>query len=194
MHQKQQKFGRNTKDIVVSSIDTNSQFKSSHDKKTELKTTDLTSPKNSSITGASLYNERRSEPYLLETESKLGLKRNQFNRPAYIRKLKKIAENFDFDTKNANRYFYVDVVRPDECLRSNVLQKETNEFVDREFPPNNISVGPEYRKNQEVSWKRASQYFGNKVAFGKYVDPNDISLGKLSSPNFMSIVSCLSER
>lgn len=41
-------------------------------------------------------------------------------------------------------------------------------------------------------WKRHTDIARNS-AFGKYIDPNDINPGKLSSPQFLSTLSCLAE-
>jgi len=47
-----------------------------------------------------------------------------FNRPGYIRKLKKIAEDHNFAEENVNRHFAFDVVR--FCETDRTRQKKLN--------------------------------------------------------------------
>ena len=96
-----------------------------------------------------------------------------FNRPEYIRKLKKIAEEVPDYYWNNSKNYYRDVVRLYECDPNRVLSKQKSNFEDKEFPPQGISIGPEYRKDDSICWRRASEIHKN-VVFGKYVDPNDI--------------------
>lgn len=98
--------------------------------------------------------------------------RQGYNRPAYIRKLKKIAENFDFEEINQKNHTYYEIVRPFECDRSRVqvlekLNAGGDSFSDKEFPANSFSIGKRYWK-QPTEWKRASELC-NRASFGKYV-------------------------
>ena len=57
------------------------------------------------------------------------------NRPVYIRKLKKIAEDFSYDGSNQRNHSYQDIVRPFDCDRTRVqaLERlsEGDSFTDR---------------------------------------------------------------
>lgn len=98
---------------------------------------------------------------------------------------------------NQFNHSYFDIVRPAETDRSRVqllerINSQDGTFHDKEFPATAISVGRDF-KNKNVEWRRAEE-FTNRPVFGKYVEPNDIEVGQLSSPSFLSVVSCLAER
>ena len=57
-----------------------------------------------------------------------------FNKPAYIRKLKKIAEDFDYKVQNSSRIFVTDVLRPIECDRHMMGKFRSPDFKDVQFP------------------------------------------------------------
>ena len=84
------------------------------------------------------------------------------------------------------------MVRPFECLRDPVRRLNSPGYVDGQFPPDSISVGFEYRTDLMV-FKKPREVLKNAV-FGKYIDPNDIQPGTMSSPQFLSTLSCLAER
>ena len=65
------------------------------------------------------------------------------------------------------------------------------DFIDAEFPPISYSLGFNL-KNSVSEWKRHTEIARSSV-FGKYIDPNDINPGKLSSPQFLSTLSALAE-
>lgn len=117
---------------------------------------------------------------------------NTYNRPSYIKKLKKVAEDFKYHAENSKMHFAIDVVRPAECIREIIRRGNTPDFVDSEFPPENPSIGFEYRMDW-ILWKKPREVFKMPV-FGKYIDPNDIQPGTMSSPQFLSTLSCLAER
>jgi hypothetical protein len=54
-----------------------------------------------------------------------------FNRPAYIRKLKKVAEDFNFVEENSSHHKFVEVLRPSETLRSSARKQNCPGFEDR---------------------------------------------------------------
>ena len=58
-----------------------------------------------------------------------------------MRKLKKVAEDFNFNTENTERHLAFDVVRPAECIRDVIRRENTPGFTDIEFPPDSISIG-----------------------------------------------------
>lgn len=115
-----------------------------------------------------------------------------YNRPGYIRKLKKIAEDYNFHNENVKEHAAYDVVRPIECLRDPVFRLNSPGYEDYEFPSESVSIGHEYR-SELVIFKKGGEVYKNAV-FGKYIDPNDIQPGTLSSPQFLSTLSCLAER
>jgi hypothetical protein len=62
-------------------------------------------------------------------------------------------------------------------------------FRDHEFPPTSFSLGVGF-KEQPSEWRKHEE-FVKKSVFGRYIDPNDINPGKLSSPQFLSTLSAL---
>jgi len=84
-----------------------------------------------------------------------------------------------------------DVVRPFECDRTRVKKLNDYDFIDYEFPPTSYSLGYA-SKDTPSEWKRHNQIVKSSV-FGKYIDPNDVNPGKLSSPQFLSTLSSLAE-
>jgi hypothetical protein len=70
-----------------------------------------------------------------------------FNRPSYIRKLKKIAEDFDFIRENQENHRFLEVLRPSECIRAIVKKQNYPNFQDHEFPPNWSSIGKEAKSD-----------------------------------------------
>lgn len=54
-----------------------------------------------------------------------------FNRPAYIRKGKKVADDFNFASENVAQHAAVDVVRPYECDRAKVKKLSDYDFIDQ---------------------------------------------------------------
>lgn len=103
--------------------------------------------------------------------------------------MKKVAEDFNFVKENADNHRFLEVLRPSECIRGNVRKLNAPDFKDPEFPPNWTSIGTESR-DEGVEWRKPEEVFKAPV-FGKYVDPNDIQPGLLSSPQFLSTLSCL---
>lgn len=88
-------------------------------------------------------NDRRSEPMGIDSQISLKpLKRNLFNRPSYLRKLKKVAQDFNYKEVNLTKHRYKDVVKLNESVPEKALSQECRDFVDKEFPPEGISVGP----------------------------------------------------
>ena len=70
------------------------------------------------MTNGSLLNDKKNDPFELNTESKVipeGGRRLFFNRPSYIRKLKKIAEEVENSLWDNSRNYYTDVVKLYEC-------------------------------------------------------------------------------
>jgi hypothetical protein len=114
-----------------------------------------------------------------------------FNKPSYFRKFKKIAEEFNFVNENANNHSAVDIVRPFECDRNRVKKQSEPDFYDYEFPPTSYSLGYSL-KSTPTEWKRHNELVKSSI-LGKYIDPNDISPGKLSSQQFLSTLSVLAE-
>lgn len=55
--------------------------------------------------------EQQQEEVTIEVVHGFGNK-NKFNKPGYLRKGKKVAENFKFEEENVTRHSAVDVVRP----------------------------------------------------------------------------------
>lgn len=86
----------------------------------------------------------------------------------------------------------MDVPRPKECSRDFLKRKNYPDYEDETFPPDSISIGKDYRKDL-VIFKRGTAMYKSSV-FGKYIDPNDIKPGTMSSPQFLSTLSCLAER
>lgn len=127
----------------------------------------------------------------VEAEKKVEVGKSVFNRPQYIRKLKKIAEDFNFASENAQNHQLKDVLRPFECERGRMRRFNEEKFVDHEFPPTSFSLGAAFR-NEPSNWKKHEE-FVKKSVFGRYVDPNDINPGKFSSPQFLSTLSALAE-
>jgi hypothetical protein len=105
--------------------------------------------------------------------------------------LKKIAEDFNFANENSTNHSAIDVVRPFETEKGRVKKLSDFNFIDHEFPPTSYSLGYTLKDTQS-EWKRHNETVKNSV-FGKYIDPNDISPGKLSSPQFLSTLSALAE-
>lgn len=113
------------------------------------------------------------------------------NRPGYLRKLKKVAEDFKFAEENAALHTAVDVVRPAETDRNKQKKLNDFDFKDFEFPAASVSLGRDHKEKVSV-WKRPNE-LAKVVNFGKYIDPNDLKAGSLSSPHFLSTLSSLSE-
>lgn len=84
------------------------------------------------------------------------------------------------------------MVRPSECWREQAKKLNSPGYVDDQFPPDSVSIGHEHRADFVV-FKKPSEIFKSAV-FGKYIDPNDIQPGSMSSPQFISTLSCLAER
>lgn len=82
-------------------------------------------------------------------------------------------------------------MRPLECDRSRVKNQNEPDFYDYEFPPSSYSLGYSL-KSTGTEWKRHKETVKTSI-FGKYIDPNDISIGKLSSAQFLSTLSVLAE-
>lgn len=80
-------------------------------------------------------------------------------------------------------------MRPYECDRSRARKLNESDFVDREFPASSFSLG-HAMKDSNSHWKKHNLIAKSSV-FGKYIDPNDINPGKLSSPQFLSTLSSL---
>ena len=51
-----------------------------------------------------------------------GVSNLRHNRPTYIRKLKKVAEDFNFNVWNSQNHVAHEVVRPSECIRETVVK------------------------------------------------------------------------
>jgi hypothetical protein len=64
-------------------------------------------------------------------------------------------------------------------------------FYDYEFPPTSYSLGYTL-KTTPSEWKRHHEIVKTSI-FGKYIDPNDVNSGKLSSGQFLSTLSVLAE-
>ena len=108
-----------------------------------------------------------------------------------MRKGKKVAEDFNFSKENVSQHSAVDVVRPFETDRSRQQKLNDFDFKDYEFPAVSSSLGNEYCKKESV-WKHPKD-IARVVNFGKYIDPNDLKPGVLSSPHFVSTLSALAE-
>ena len=83
-----------------------------------------------------------------------------------------------------------DVLRPIECERHMISKFRQPDFKDSEFPQH-PSVFSAQQKTYEFTWDR---HHGRNINFGKYIDPNDIRPGTISSPEFLSILACLAEK
>ena len=68
-------------------------------------------------------------------------KKNKFNKPGFLRKGKKVAENFKFAEENVTLHSAVDVVRPFETDRTRQRKLNDFDFHDFEFPSKSISLG-----------------------------------------------------
>ena len=118
-------------------------------------------------------------------------KRNKHNKPGFLRKGKKVAENFKFAEENINQHSAIDVVRPFETDRTRQRKLNDFNFQDFEFPAKSICLGSEW-KDKESVWKQPKEV-ARVVNFGKYIDPNDLNPGSLSRPEFLSALSGISE-
>ncbi len=85
----------------------------------------------------------------------------------------------------------VDVVRPFETDRTRQKKFNDFDFKDYEFPACSTSLGGQHKGKASV-WKRQNE-LAKTVSFGKYVDPNDIHPGLLSSPHFASTLAAIAE-
>lgn len=117
--------------------------------------------------------------------------RGGFNKPGFLRKGKKVAEDFNFASENVAQNSAVDVVKPFETDRSRQQKLNDYDFKDYEFPAHSSSLGNDYCKKESV-WKHPKD-IARVVNFGKYIDPNDLKPGVLSSPHFVSTLSALAE-
>jgi hypothetical protein len=79
--------------------------------------------------------------------------KNQFNKPGYVRKLKKVAEDFKFSDENATLHSAVDVVRPFETDRGRQRKLNDYDFKDYEFPSITASLGSGNQDKPTV-WKK----------------------------------------
>ena len=82
-------------------------------------------------------------------------------------------------------------MRPFELDRTRVKKLSDYDFIDHEFPPTSYSLGYTLKENAS-EWRRQYEFVKSST-FGKYIDPNDINPGKLSSPQFLSVLSSLAE-
>lgn len=62
-----------------------------------------------------------------------------------MRKLKKIAEDYNFHNENPESHIAYDVVRPSECFRDQARKLNSPGYVDDQFPPDSVSIGHEHR-------------------------------------------------
>jgi hypothetical protein len=76
-----------------------------------------------------------------------------YNKPAYLRKLKKIAEDFKFAEENTTKNTADGVVRLVETDRYRMRKLNDYDFKDYEFPAKSLSLGLAY-KNKATIWKR----------------------------------------
>lgn len=67
--------------------------------------------------------------------------RNNFNKPGFLRKGKKVAEDFNFATENVIQHSAVDVVKPFETDRARQQKLNNFDFKDYEFPANSTVLG-----------------------------------------------------
>ena len=79
--------------------------------------------------------------------------RGGFNKPGFLRKGKKVAEDFSFATENVAQNTAVDVVKPYETDRSKQQKLNNYDFKDYEFPSVSSSLGVEHRDKESV-WKQ----------------------------------------
>lgn len=85
----------------------------------------------------------------------------------------------------------IDVVKPFETDRTRQQKLNTFDFKDYEFPSVSSSLGNDF-KDKASTWKQPNE-ITKVVNFGKYIDPNDLRPGVLSSPHFVSTLSALAE-
>jgi hypothetical protein len=122
-----------------------------------------------------------------------------FNRPLYIRKLKKIAENFDYRSRNERSTHFENVLRIAECYYSEIKKLNTSDFTDVEFPANYIAFVDNVKErkighfNDYNNWKKPREIF-RAPAVGKYIDPNDIERGLFQSDFLVSCLASLAEK
>lgn len=134
--------------------------------------------------------EQQEEEITIEAIHGFGNK-NKFNKPGYLRKGKKVAENFKFAEENVTLHSAVDVVRPFQVDRTRQQKLNDFDFQDYEFPPAPLILGAG-QKDKTITWKKPKD-IARVVNFGKYIDPNDFNAGTLSGPQFLSSLSGLAE-
>ena len=82
------------------------------------------------------------------------------------------------------------------CLHAGAC-RSCYEFVDKDFPPNERSLGPSQRAS-EVVWKRASEMVetskgGHALLFNDGIEPADVAQGALGDCWLISALACIAE-